>query len=101
MREGTFGNTNQNKNSMLKVLFFQASWCMPCKSFGPIVDEVVSNQGGVTYQKVDIDSSPDLVNKYGITSVPTLVLEKNGSVVARSTGAKSKAQLTSFVDSYK
>lgn len=86
---------------MLKVLFFQAGWCRPCKAFEPIVDSVASSYNGVSYQKIDIDSSPDLVNRYGITSVPTVILEKDGAVVARRSGASSQSDFARFVESHK
>lgn len=86
---------------MLRILYFSATWCSPCKVFGPIVDSVANSYHGVSYQKVDIDSSPDLVSTYGITSVPTIVLEKNGVQVARRSGAMSQAQFASFVEQHK
>jgi thioredoxin 1 len=86
---------------MLRILYFTANWCAPCRAFGPIVDSVASSYNGVSYQKIDIDSSPDLVNRYGITSVPTILLEKDGAVVARRSGASSQSDFARFIESHK
>lgn len=86
---------------MIKVLFFQASWCNPCKAFGPIVDRTMSQFSDVDYQKVDAEASRDLAQRYSITSVPTLVFEKNGTQVARKTGAMPQTELTKLIQSYK
>lgn len=53
---------------MNKVYYFTASWCSPCKTFGPIVE-----QSGIPFQKVDIDNDTELAAKFGVRSVPTLV----------------------------
>jgi len=83
---------------MLKVIQFSASWCSPCRSFSPIVESVVGKTG-VSYQKVDIDASPDLTDRYGISSVPTVIFEKNGQVVGK-TGSTTAASLEKMIQQY-
>lgn len=87
--------------TMLRMLYFTASWCSPCRAFGPVVDSVANSYQGISYQKIDIDSSSDLVNTYGITSVPTIVLEKNGAQIARRSGAMSQSQLATFLEQHR
>lgn len=86
---------------MLRLLYFTATWCGPCKSFGPIADRVLSQFSDVDYQKIDVDSSAELTQKYSIVSVPTIILEKNGMQVARKSGAMTQSDLTKFIESYK
>lgn len=74
------------------VLYFTAAWCGPCKTFKPIVQEVQANMG-INVNYVDIDVSPELVMKYGITSVPTLIIEHDGNTLYRKTGIMSKSDL--------
>jgi thioredoxin 1 len=83
---------------MLKVIYFGANWCAPCKMFSPIVESVVGKVG-VQYQKVDIDYSPELTQRYGISSVPTVIFEKNGQVVGR-TGTTTPISLEKLIQKY-
>ena len=75
---------------MKKILYFSATWCGPCKSLRPIM-ESLSNQ--MIVQFVDIDSSPDLAAEYGVTSIPTLVFEKDGRPVKRESGVLTESQV--------
>lgn len=86
---------------MLRLLYFTATWCAPCRAFGPIVDRTMSQFSDVDFQKVDVDSSKDLSQRYSITSVPTLVFEKNGMPIARKSGAVSASELAKLIESYK
>lgn len=86
---------------MLRVIYFTASWCGPCKVFGPTVDRVISQTSNIEYQKVDVDASHDTVQRYSISSVPTLVFEKNGMPIARKSGAVSASELAKLIESYK
>lgn len=86
---------------MLRLLYFTATWCGPCRAFGPVADRVLSQFSDVDYQKIDVDSSPELTQKYFITSVPTLVLEKNGMLLERKSGAMSQSDLVKFIESHK
>ena len=84
---------------MLKVMYFSASWCGPCKVFGPVVDRVVSQMSGVSLQKIDVDSNPEMVSTYNISSVPTLIFEKNGQIVGKAS-TMSPLQLQATINKY-
>ena len=73
---------------MKKILFFNASWCGPCKQMKPHIDELISE--GYQIQDVDIDRNKDLAEQYNVRSVPTTVIEENGIEVDRFIGATSK-----------
>lgn len=75
---------------MNQIMYFTAAWCGPCKAMAPIIGDL---QSKYAIRKIDVDLNPDLVSEYGIRQVPTFVILKNGQVAARTTGAKSKAQL--------
>ena len=71
----------------MKLLYFSAAWCGPCKSFGPIMDQVA--QSGVPVQKVNIDANNELTAQYGIRSVPTVIkVDSNGNKVDMFVGAR-------------
>lgn len=82
------------------VLYFTAAWCGPCKMFKPTV-QAVSAETGISINYIDVDQQKDLAQKYGISSVPTIIVENNGSVVYRSSGVMSKPQLTQVLSQFK
>ncbi len=73
---------------------FWAEWCGPCKMVGPVVDELAGEfEGKAKIGKVDVDSNPEISTKYGIRSIPSLLIFKNGEVVDQIVGAVPKSQL--------
>ena len=87
-------------SSTLPVLVdFWAEWCGPCKMIGPILEELAIEMGEkIKIVKVDVDNNIQTAMKYSIRSIPTLIIIKNGSVVAQNIGAASKAQLEDFIN---
>ncbi|MGN0796905.1 MAG: thioredoxin [Christensenellales bacterium] len=69
---------------------FWASWCGPCRMLSPIVDEIAEQYTGLKVGKVNVDEQEELAIKFGIMSIPTLIVFKGGQVVAQSVGVKSK-----------
>ena len=65
---------------------FFATWCGPCRMLAPILEDVESRHPETSFVKVDVDQSPELANEYGVTSIPTLVVFKNGEPVMTSVG---------------
>ena len=85
----------QVEKSTIPVLVdFWADWCMPCKIVAPIVDELAEEYDGrVAFTKIDVDSEPNIAMKFGIRSIPTLLVFKGGSPVDQVVGAVPKAVL--------
>ncbi len=78
---------------------YWAEWCGPCKMIAPILDEVAGTHGDkVTIAKLNVDENQATAAKFGIRGIPTLMLFRNGQVVATKVGAMSKTQLTQFLD---
>tara|TARA_R110002050_G_scaffold187864_1_gene322265 strand:- start:30 stop:275 length:246 start_codon:yes stop_codon:yes gene_type:complete len=73
---------------MKSIKYFTATWCGPCQRFKPIMQEVANE--GHSVQFIDIDSQEDLARQYNVRSVPTVVIEQNGSEVNRLIGASTK-----------
>lgn len=82
------------------VVDFWAEWCGPCKMIGPSLEELSDEMAGeVKITKVNIDENPDIAAKYGVRSIPTLVLFKDGEPAAIQTGAKPKSGIADWIKS--
>lgn len=78
---------------------FWAEWCGPCKMIGPVVEELAGEyEGKAVIGKVDVDANPEISAKYGIRSIPTLLVFKNGEVVDKQIGAVPKTVLSSKLE---
>ena len=78
---------------------FWAPWCGPCKMLGPIIEQLGDEMDGkAVIGKVDIDEEPDLAARYGVMSIPTLILFKNGEEAARMVGLQSKQALVRMIE---
>ena len=78
---------------------YWAEWCGPCKMIAPILDEVASEYADkLQIAKLDVDQNAETAQKYGIRSIPCLMLFKDGDIVATQVGALSKSQLSEFLD---
>ena len=79
---------------------FWAEWCGPCKMIAPFIDEAATEYADkLSVVKLNVDQSPNIAAKFGVRSIPTLILFKEGAVQAQKVGAFSKSQLTDFLDS--
>ncbi len=85
--------------SPLPVLVdFWAEWCGPCKAIAPALEQLNGELAGkLKIVKVNVDEAPDLAQQFGIRSIPTLLVFKGGRVVEQAMGAKSKAQLSAWL----
>jgi thioredoxin 1 len=82
------------------LLDFWAEWCGPCKAIAPLLDEAADEYADrMTVAKLNIDENPNTPPKFGIRSIPTLMLFKDGAVHAQKMGSMSKSQLTEFLES--
>lgn len=98
--EITDANFDQIINTDKPVLVdFWAEWCGPCKMIGPLVEELAGEYEGVAViGKLDVDNNPNISAKFGIRSIPTLLVFKNGEIVDKQVGAVSKGVLAQKLD---
>lgn len=86
------------KNDKVVLLDFYADWCGPCRMVSPIIDEIAEERDDLFVGKINVDEQPALAAEFGIVSIPTLVVMKNGEVVHQVSGARPKAQILAMVD---
>lgn len=88
------------KSDQPVIVDYWAEWCGPCKLITPLLDDISKDyEGKLKIAKMNVDDNPDTPAKFGVRGIPTLMLFKNGAVVATKVGALSKSQLASFIDS--
>ena len=81
----------------LVLLDFWASWCGPCRMVSPIVDEIAAERSDIKVCKINVDEQPELAVQFGVMSIPTLVVMKNGKVINQAVGARPKAQILAML----
>ena len=81
----------------LVLLDFWASWCGPCRMVSPIVDKIAAERSDIKVCKINVDEQPELAAQFGVMSIPTLVVMKNGKVINQAVGARPKAQILAML----
>ena len=79
------------------LLDFWAPWCGPCRMVGPILEEIAAERSDIKVGKVNVDEQPELAGQFGVTSIPTLVVLKDGRIVNQATGARPKSQILALL----
>lgn len=87
------------ESSLAVLVDFWATWCAPCRMIAPILEELAKEYAGkLKIGKLNVDENPKITNQYGIMSIPTLILFKNGKVVQQAVGALNKNELKKKIE---
>ena len=85
----------------VSVVDFWAEWCGPCRLVGPVIDDLsVEFEGKATIGKVNVDNNPETSHKYGVRSIPTILIIKDGEVVDKHVGTATKATLAQKINAH-
>ena len=76
---------------------FWASWCGPCRMVAPLVEEIAKERSDIKVVKINVDEEQELAMQFGVMSIPTLVVMKDGKIVNQVTGARPKAQILAML----
>ena len=82
----------------IALIDFYADWCGPCRMLAPTIEAIAEERGDVLVAKVNVDNSPELAVRYGISSIPTVLIFKNGELKSKVVGLRSKGQLLEELD---
>ncbi|HGF7300987.1 TPA: thioredoxin [Enterococcus hirae] len=93
---------NEKTDKGLVLIDFWATWCGPCRMQAPILDQLSEEYDEDEFRivKMDVDENPQTPQQFGIMSIPTLLLKKDGQVVEKAVGVHSKEQLRQMIDQY-
>jgi len=103
MSEKAINLTNENYESFINsektvVVDFWATWCGPCKMVGPVIEDLAGEfEGQTSVCKVNVDEMPDLASEYRIMSIPTVMIFKNGEIVDKAVGVRTKEEYQNMI----
>jgi len=84
-------------NAKTVLVDFYADWCGPCKMLSPIVDQIAAESTDYDVYKLNVDEAPEIAAKYGVMSIPTLIVSKGGQVAAKTIGLQSKQTILNML----
>lgn len=87
-----------NESSKPVLVDFYADWCGPCQMLSPVIHQIAEERDDILVAKINVDESPELASKYGVYSIPSLFVIKNGEISAQASGFRPKMAILSMLD---
>lgn len=95
LNQNNFEQVRENEG--ISLLDFYADWCGPCRMVLPLVEEIAEERADLLVGKVNVNDNPELAREFGVLSIPTLIVMKNGEIINRASGARSKDKILELV----
>ena len=97
LNNSNFQNEILNRKGLALVDFY-ADWCGPCKMVAPVIHEIAEERRDIAVGKINVDDEPELASAFGVTTIPTLMVIKDGKVINQASGARPKAQILAMLE---
>lgn len=98
MKEITETNFKEEIKEGITLVDFYATWCGPCKMIHPILEELSNERSEVSFKQIDVDNAEAISKEYGVMSIPTLIIFKDGNLVNKNVGFMSKSELIDWIN---
>ena len=99
VQQVTQDNFDQIQNTDKPILLeFYADWCGPCRMVSPLVDEIATENPEIVVGKINVDEEPELAQAFGVSSIPMLVVMKDGKITSQAVGARPKPQILAMLE---
>lgn len=91
-------NFKEEVKEGITLVDFYATWCGPCRMLHPVLEKLASTRSEVDYKQIDVDTAPNISKEYGVMSIPTLILFKDGKEISKNVGYMTEEEITEWIN---
>ncbi len=91
-------NFKEEVKEGITLVDFYATWCGPCRMLHPVLEKLASTRSEIDYKQIDVDKAPNISKEYGVMSIPTLILFKDGKEISKNVGYMTEEEITEWIN---
>ncbi len=91
-------NFKEEVKEGITLVDFYATWCGPCRMLHPVLEKLASTRSEIDYKQIDVDNAPNISKEYGVMSIPTLILFKDGKEISKNVGYMTEEEITEWIN---